>query len=147
MADQDHNDDDIFAALAALDEADVTPTEADVKPAYKRNKDKPSKLTLDEAIVDATMQEALAVAALSDDPLESVEPLGSADDPFSGGFRTCFNDNCPIRTGCMRFLLRKTRDVEMRGIFFADEGAECHIRHSDPLYYGKFEVDHGITRF
>lgn len=66
--------------------------------------------------------------------------VGSPDDPFmAGSFRTCHNEGCDLRAGCLRFRLRKQRLIELQGFYYPDE--KCHVGLNDPKWWGKFALD------
>lgn len=96
----------------------------------------------DLAVNDVDTETAVALAKAEADfvPLEPTKLEGDGDDPLDErSFKTCTNEQCPFKAGCLRWRLRNQRaEYNTASFFFADQD-NCLVEvHKYP---DKFALD------
>lgn len=127
-----------------LDQIDIEDLLSDFNGNTAETVDTPVNETVSPASISSTLDPSTAVAlSLAEDDFTPPEPTkldGDPNDPHDErSFKTCANEKCHFKAGCLRWRLRKQREeYKTQGFFFADQD-NCLVRADE--YPNVFALD------
>lgn len=128
----------------SLDQVDIEDLLLDFNTNDSETVDTSVNETVSPASISSTLDSATAVAlSLAEDDFVLPEPTkldGDPNDPHDErSFKTCTNEKCHFKAGCLRWRLRKQREeYKTQGFYFADQD-NCLVRADE--YLNVFALD------